>query len=475
MTSIQRNSVIVFFLAIAVRMVFHSLTSFTADDAFITFRYADNIAAGHGFVYNLGQHVLGTSTPLFTFILSTLSVLSVKPVVAALMIGLLCSGATAVVMYRLAHVLRFGDWSFLPALLFILWPRSIVTDTCGMETALFGLMTVAAVYYHHRRLEYYALAAATLAAVTRYEGFLLLALLLAAVFWRDRRHFWSYLIAPAVIILPWLLFAFVYFGSIIPHSVTAKLALYARFAYESPWENLKYMMAWHNPLGWAMFAAAVWGGFWMHRKQLFGRLEALWMIGMVLFYTFSRTHLFFWYPSPLYPVYLLFAAAAAVALTDLGAVRKINAAPLRYVVAVAAISVLAWGNRPKILSFGSQQETLQTVHREIGNYLFGHGEPADVVAAEDIGYMGYYSQLNIIDRDGLVSPEAVPYNRAGQYFELINDFRPEWVVAYSGSPLSAFITEDRFLKLYHLEKSFVSVTNIQYLLFRKANSDGAAS
>ena len=104
MTSIQRNSVIIFFLAVAVRLVFHALTSFTADDAFITFRYADNIAAGHGFVYNLGQRVLGTSTPLFTFILSTLSALSVKPVIGALMIGLLCSGLTAVVIYRLAHL-----------------------------------------------------------------------------------------------------------------------------------------------------------------------------------------------------------------------------------------------------------------------------------------------------------------------------------------------------------------------------------
>ncbi len=475
MTSIKRQAVIVFFLAVAVRLVFHALTSFTADDAFITFRYADNIAAGHGFVYNLGQQVMGTSTPLFTFILSTLSVLSVKPIVGALMIGLLCSGLTAVVIYRLAHLLRFTAWSFLPALLFILWPRSIVVDTCGMETALFGLMTIAAVYYHHRRLEYYALAAATMAAVTRYEGFLLLVLLLVAVFWRDRRHFWSYLIIPALIVLPWLFFAFIYFGSIIPHSITAKLALYDRFGYESYWENLKYMMAWHNPVGWVMFVAAVWGGIWMHRKQLFGRLEALWMLGMVLFYTFSRTHLFFWYPSPLYPVYLIFAAAAMVALTDRGALRKINVAGLRYAVAVVAIAILAWGNRAKVLSFGSQQETLETVHRDVGNYLLGHGKPADVVAAEDIGYIGYYSQMKIIDRDGLVSPEAVPYNRAGLYFELIDDFRPEWVVVYFGSPLSEFIFEERFLKLYRLDKSFVSATTIQYLLFRKADTTGATT
>jgi len=35
------------------------------DDAFITLRYARNFAEGHGFVYNPGETVLGTSSPLY--------------------------------------------------------------------------------------------------------------------------------------------------------------------------------------------------------------------------------------------------------------------------------------------------------------------------------------------------------------------------------------------------------------------------
>jgi len=38
----------------------------TIDDAYITFRYARNLADGLGFVYNPGQQVLGTTTPLYT-------------------------------------------------------------------------------------------------------------------------------------------------------------------------------------------------------------------------------------------------------------------------------------------------------------------------------------------------------------------------------------------------------------------------
>ena len=42
----------------------------TIDDAYITFRYARNLLAGNGFVFNPGERVLGTTTPLFTLILA---------------------------------------------------------------------------------------------------------------------------------------------------------------------------------------------------------------------------------------------------------------------------------------------------------------------------------------------------------------------------------------------------------------------
>ncbi|HEC35405.1 MAG TPA: hypothetical protein ENI39_02600, partial [Anaerolineae bacterium] len=45
----------------------------TVDDAYITFRYARNLVEGRGFVYNLGERVLGTTTPLYTLLLSGLA------------------------------------------------------------------------------------------------------------------------------------------------------------------------------------------------------------------------------------------------------------------------------------------------------------------------------------------------------------------------------------------------------------------
>ncbi|HEV2472874.1 MAG TPA: hypothetical protein VGS41_09430, partial [Chthonomonadales bacterium] len=53
-------------LAIVVRAFVLWKTHSTAEDFLISLRYAQNIAHGRGFVYNPGQRVLGTTTPLYT-------------------------------------------------------------------------------------------------------------------------------------------------------------------------------------------------------------------------------------------------------------------------------------------------------------------------------------------------------------------------------------------------------------------------
>ena len=42
------------------------------DDGYITYRYADNLARGRGFVFNPGEPVLGTSAPGYGLLLAGL-------------------------------------------------------------------------------------------------------------------------------------------------------------------------------------------------------------------------------------------------------------------------------------------------------------------------------------------------------------------------------------------------------------------
>src|SRR3989337_1683613 len=61
------------------RMAQHPATSpgpRTIDDAYITFRYAQNLIAGEGLVYNPGEAVLGTTTPVYAVLLAGLGLFS---------------------------------------------------------------------------------------------------------------------------------------------------------------------------------------------------------------------------------------------------------------------------------------------------------------------------------------------------------------------------------------------------------------
>jgi hypothetical protein len=88
-----------------------------------------------------------------------------------------------------------------------------------------------------------------------------------------------------------------------------------------------------------------------------------------------------------------------------------------------------------------------------------------LVAAEDIGHLGYYSDCRILDRDGLVSPVSVSYNREAAYFDLIVETRPEWVTVTAGSPISEFASSNEFLEIYSLALAFGREQQSEYLVY----------
>lgn len=469
MTPRQRQVAAAFLTAVLTRLLFHYLTGCTLDDAFITFRYAENIAAGHGFVYNMGERVLGTTTPLFTLILSALAYLGIPVITSALIISLLSSGLTAVILYCFAQSLGFDRLSFIPVSLYILFPRLLVTDTGGMETSLFTLMVTAAFYFQHKRLDVHAITAAALASITRPEGFLVLGILMIYNVFKDRKQMIAGTFTAAVIILPWLVFAYFYFGSPIPNSVNAKLALYGRLGVMSFWENVVFLMGWRNPFGFPLFALAIAGGWWLKRKRAFGVPVIAWMIGMVVSLALSRTHLFLWYITPIYPLYLLFAGAVFPQINDRSKWFKQHANTITKLILAGTIIILVIANYPTVRSYRSYQNTVETVHRAIGQYLQTHARSTDVVAAEDIGYIGYYCDLKIIDRDGLISPEVIPYNKSGDYLGVILDYRPDWVVVWAQGPGSVFLDSSLFVERYRLREKFRSASGREYHVFSMAN------
>ena len=55
------------YLLLGIGIIYFLLSHHVYDDPFITYRYAENLGEGLGFVYNPGERVLSTTTPLFRF------------------------------------------------------------------------------------------------------------------------------------------------------------------------------------------------------------------------------------------------------------------------------------------------------------------------------------------------------------------------------------------------------------------------
>src|SRR5262245_8461395 len=128
--------------------------NFTVDDTFISFRFAENFAAGRGLVFNPGEQVEGYSNFLWTLILGALAKLGftqshgdLSLLVAAKLAALVCALGTLLVTAWLAARMASGLASshsevlWMPVLglgssySFAVWTMS------GMETALCAFLT----------------------------------------------------------------------------------------------------------------------------------------------------------------------------------------------------------------------------------------------------------------------------------------------------------------------------------------------
>jgi hypothetical protein len=117
--------------------------AFTVDDAFITFRYADNFGSGHGLVYNVGERVEGYTNFLWTVLLGVLSRLGAAPEPTSKVLGAICAAAALVPLYRLAH--RLAPLQNIPCLATWLCASSFVYTgyaVFGMEAPLFALLAL---------------------------------------------------------------------------------------------------------------------------------------------------------------------------------------------------------------------------------------------------------------------------------------------------------------------------------------------
>lgn len=118
---------------------------FVCDDAFISFRYARNLANGYGLVYNLGERVEGYSNFLWVIICAGLHLLGLHQEKVAPFVSCACGGALIIYVYSiLRRNLSVQPLSATVAVAFMaLSMPFVVWASGGLETMAFTLLVFA--------------------------------------------------------------------------------------------------------------------------------------------------------------------------------------------------------------------------------------------------------------------------------------------------------------------------------------------
>ncbi len=471
----------------------------TIDDSFITFRYARNLTTGQGFVYNPGEKVLGTTTPLYTLTIAGLAWISGKgeaPYGAlALGVNALADGITCLLLLGIGIRLgaRWAAWG--SALSWAIAPFSVTFAIGGLETSLYVLLlTGLALAYLEGR---YTLAAflAALALLTRPDALILLGpLVLDRLLssWRGRSTMlrWSEALAGLIPLLAWGVFATIYFGSPLTHSVAAKSLAYrlpGNAAFIRLLQHFATPFLGHLTFGQMWIAAGLvlypflsLLGTWRAGKE-HPRSWPFLIYPWLYFTTFAVANplIFRWYLTPPLPFYFLgILIGAEKIILDLD--ERIGQAPgnsappknswqakavlaLVVILAPFLLSLKDWTLHP---DHGLDRPApamawyqLELLYRQAAETLAPDLEPDSVLAASDVGVLGFYTDAQILDTVGLNSPIALEYYPVDPAFYVINlatspdlilDQKPDFVVLLEVYGRLGVFKDSRFKDSYRL-------------------------
>jgi arabinofuranosyltransferase len=207
------------------------------DDAFITFRYADNWIGGLGPVYNAGERVEGYTHFLWLCLIAAGRRLGIEPVALSQALGITAYAATILLFAWIARAVDREERPFVPmtALALALHFDANVWATGGLETALFTLLVglgFAALVLdppgRSRRLPAAGMAFA-LATLTRPDGLVPAAAALVFVVAEAAsarrsvgRAVLAFMGLPLLCVLPYLIWKVAYYGAILPNTYYAK-------------------------------------------------------------------------------------------------------------------------------------------------------------------------------------------------------------------------------------------------------------
>jgi arabinofuranosyltransferase len=207
--------------------------AYTPDDTYIYLQYAKNLANGNGFAFDANTPSYGITGPLWVLLIAAGAKAGLDPLVVAKTFDILFAGLSIVLVFAMAATLiQNRIYALFAALIFSFDAWFLRWSGSGMETSFAVILVLIAVKYAYLGDYHIAGFVTGLLTLVRPEGVLLFIILQIENFitsyllGRNKRLFWSSSLLYLVVVLPWVVFSYETFGSIVPNTEFTKTAVH---------------------------------------------------------------------------------------------------------------------------------------------------------------------------------------------------------------------------------------------------------
>lgn len=399
-----------------------SFNTWAYDDPFISYRYAENLRKGLGFVYNPGERLLSTTTPLFTLILALSSYIWPDLPQLANLLGVITLVFGGIFLWDLGHTWNIPIVGWAGLLLYPTFP--LVVETLGSETPLYLAFCIGAFTFYARTRYLLAGIFIALAILTRPDA-LLIPLILGFdyVLRIKRTSSWKVVAIFIVPSLLWFVFAWLYFGDPLPVTLDVKqnqatMAISQKFAPGILTILQYYVIRWFY---WIELVVAIIGLFYLGWKARQWLLFLAWPVFYFIAYALLGVSRYFWYYAALVPGFMVLVGSGIAAISRwtqvvyekesdrenyisdnaFGDQERFNLRLAGFLILFLLIFQVydLWnlGNTPD-MRFG--------IYRAAGEWLQANTSPGDEVGVMEVGIIGYYAQRPMVDFAGLIQPQV---------------------------------------------------------------------
>ena len=206
------------------------ITSWISDDAQITFRQVLNFISGDGIVFNFGERVQAFTHPLWFFLLSGVISLTSEMFVTTSVLSIVISTFAILTLFLLELNLRNTVITYISPVLYLIFSFAFCDYmTSGLENPLSYLLLSILLFLLfketlHKRMQFIFLVIALLI-LNRFDYVvLLLPLITVLIFsYPNKSELFKVLLPGIGLLVAWIIFATIYFGSPLPNTYFAKL------------------------------------------------------------------------------------------------------------------------------------------------------------------------------------------------------------------------------------------------------------